>query len=101
MRRRRVAEEFRTRQRSCKRWFANSREKNIDPEQTLEEAYPMLERLAARAFAGTRGFEEARKIQPSLKPERSFAQAEVLRCVQALEDTELYQVKTSDGQTGR
>jgi serine/threonine-protein kinase len=77
-----------------------SREKNIDPEQTLEEAYPMLERLARERLLVPADSEEARKIQPSLEAGASFAGVEVVRCVQALEDTELYQVKTTDGQTG-
>ena len=76
------------------------REKNIDPEQTLEEAYPMLERLARERLLVPADSEEARKIRPSLEAGASFAGVEVVRCVQALEDTELYQVKTSDGQTG-
>lgn len=77
-----------------------SREKNIDPEQTLEEAYPMLERLARERLLVPADSDEARKIQPSLEIGARFAGAEVVRCVQVLEDTELYQVKTSNGQTG-
>ena len=74
-----------------------SRGKKTDPERILEEAFPLLERLARARLLVPPESEEARRIQPSLEPGAKFAGAEVLRCVQALEDTELYQVKTSEG----
>jgi serine/threonine protein kinase len=77
-----------------------SRENKTDPEQTLEEALPMLERLARERLLVPADSEEARKIRPSLEVGAGFAGVEVVRCVQVLEDTELYQVKTSDDQTG-
>jgi eukaryotic-like serine/threonine-protein kinase len=77
-----------------------SREKKIDPQQVLEEAFPMLERLARAHMLVPADSEEARQIQPSFEAGARFAEAEVLRCLQALEDTELYQVKTSSGQSG-
>jgi eukaryotic-like serine/threonine-protein kinase len=76
-----------------------SREKKIDPEQTLEEAYPMLERLARERLLVPADSEEAQKIRPSLEVGALYSGVEVVRCVQALEDTELYQVKTGNGQT--
>ena len=74
-----------------------SREKNTDPEQTLEEAFPMLERLARAHLLVRSDSEEARRIEPLLQPRASIAGTEVVRCVQALEDTELYEVKTGEG----
>ena len=74
-----------------------SRQKNADPEQTLEEAYPMLERMARAHLLVPSDSEEARRIEPSLQPGAMFAGVEIVRPVQALEDTELYEVRTGDG----
>jgi len=74
--------------------------KKTDPEQALEDAFPMLERLARAHLLVPADSEEAAQIRPSLKTGMQFAGAEVLRCVQVLEDTEVYQVKTGDGQNG-
>ncbi|MEA2564310.1 MAG: eukaryotic-like serine/threonine-protein kinase [Acidobacteriota bacterium] len=74
-----------------------SRERSLDPETTLEEAYPLLERLLASGFLVSEGSDDAGAIQESLKPGEEIAGFEVLECVQGLEDTELYQVKSSDG----
>jgi len=77
-----------------------SREKKTDPQRALEEAFPMLERLAHAHLLVPADSEAACQIQPSLEAGAHFAETEVLRCLQALEDTELYQVKTSSGQSG-
>jgi eukaryotic-like serine/threonine-protein kinase len=75
-----------------------SREKQTDPEQTLEEAYPLLERLAQSRWLVPPQSEEALQIQPSLEIGSRISEAEVLGAVQILEDTELYQARTPDGQ---
>ncbi|HYW44467.1 MAG TPA: lanthionine synthetase LanC family protein [Bryobacteraceae bacterium] len=74
-----------------------SRETNSDPERTLEEAYPMLERLARAHLLVPSDSEEARRIEPLLQPAARIAGLEVVRPVQALEDTELYEVRTAEG----
>jgi eukaryotic-like serine/threonine-protein kinase len=76
-----------------------SREKKTDPERTLEEAFPLLEGLTQAHLLVPADSEEAQQIQPSLEVGARFAGAEVLGCVQVLEDSELYQAKTSEGQT--
>jgi serine/threonine-protein kinase len=76
-----------------------SRGKQSDPEQALEDAFPLLERLAQAHLLVAADSVEASQIRPSLDPGDSFAGTEVLRCVQVLEDTELYQVKTETGQS--
>ena len=75
-----------------------SREKKTDPERTLEEAFPLREGLAQARLLVPADSEEAQQIQPSLELGARFAGVEVLGCVQVLEDTELYQAKTSEGQ---
>jgi len=75
-----------------------SRQRKIDPEQTLEEAYPLLERLAGSHLLVPSSSEEAKKIQASLNVPSRFLEFEVVRCLQSLDDTELYQLRTDDGQ---
>ena len=74
-----------------------SRERSLDPETTLEEAYPLLERLLASGFLVAEGSDDAGAIRESLQPGEEIAGFEVLECVQGLEDTELYQVRSAEG----
>src|SRR4029077_21231680 len=67
-----------------------SQARDLDPESTLVEAYPLLERLLAAGFLVAEGSDEAAGIAPSLAPGDRVAGFEVLECVQALEDTELH-----------
>ena len=73
-----------------------SRERALDPETTLEEAYPLLERLLASGFLVSEGSDDAGAIRESLQPGQEIAGFEVLECVQGLEDTELYQVRSGE-----
>jgi len=73
--------------------------KKADAEQTLEEAFPMLERLFRERLLVLEGSREQQRIQPLLEAGMQFAGAEVLRCVQVCEDTEVYCVRTSDSET--
>ena len=75
-----------------------SRERNSDPERTLEEAYPMLERLARAHLLVPSESEEAYRIEPLLQPGAAIEGVEIVRAIQSLEDTELYQVRTAEGQ---
>jgi eukaryotic-like serine/threonine-protein kinase len=75
-----------------------SRERKVDPERILEEAFPMLERLAGSRLLVPSSSEEARQILPSLEISSRFMEFEVLRCIQSLDDTELYQLRGEDGQ---
>jgi len=78
-----------------------SQARDLDPESTLVEAYPLLERLLAAGFLVLEGSEEAGGIASSLAPGDRIAGFEVLDCVQALEDTELHLARGRiGGQTG-
>ncbi|HEY2294076.1 MAG TPA: protein kinase, partial [Thermoanaerobaculia bacterium] len=78
-----------------------SQARDLDPESTLVEAYPLLERLLAAGFLVAEGSDEAGGIAPALKPGDRVAGFEVLECVQALEDTELHLVRGQiGGQSG-
>jgi serine/threonine-protein kinase len=74
-----------------------SQARDLDPESTLVEAYPLLERLLAAGFLVLEGSDEAGGIAPSLAPGDRTAGFEVLECVQALEDTELHLVRGESG----
>ncbi len=76
-----------------------SRAVKADPNETLDAAYPLLQRLVSARFLVEIDSKDASKVQPSLEAGERFAECEVLRCVQALEDVELYQVRTSEGET--
>lgn len=75
-----------------------SRARKVNPERILEEAFPMLERLAVSQLLVPSSSEEAKQILPSLEVPSRFMEFEVFRCVQALNDTELYQLRSEDGQ---
>jgi hypothetical protein len=73
-----------------------SLERELDPEATLEEAYPLLQGLVSSGFLVAEGDAGAESIQPSFLPGDEIAGFEVTECVQGLEDTELYQVRRLD-----
>src|SRR5436305_2694005 len=69
----------------------------VDPEETLEQAYPLLQGLLGSGFLVPEGEAGAEGIHPSLQPGGELAGFEVVECIQGLEDTELYQVRGVDG----
>ena len=72
---------------------------NENPELTLDAAFPMLERLVHAGLLVPAVSQRAQHIRPVLETGSHFAGAEVVACLQALEDTDLYQVKTLNGET--
>lgn len=74
-----------------------SRERSLDPEATLEEAYPLLERLLGSGFLVAEGSQEAEAIRQTHQSGEEIAGFEIVECIQGLEDTELYQARTADG----
>lgn len=92
-----LLKEFRTPVTIVEAVIRYSRERKVDPEQILEEAFPMLEKLAGSRLLVPSTSEEAKKILPSLEVPSRFMEFEVLRCVQSLDDTELYQLRGEDG----
>jgi serine/threonine protein kinase len=73
-----------------------ARAQGASPEATLDDAYPLLERLIAAGFLVAEGADGAAGIHPSLAPGDRAGCWEVIETVQVLEDTELYQV--TDGE---
>lgn len=77
-----------------------SQERGTDPEATLTEAYPLLDRLFGAGFLVAEGSAAAEVIEPSLAPGEEIAGFRVLECIQVLDDTELHQVRREeDGRT--
>ncbi|MFL6262431.1 MAG: lanthionine synthetase LanC family protein [Thermoanaerobaculia bacterium] len=74
-----------------------SQARDLDPESTLVEAYPLLERLLAAGFLVAAGSEEAGGIVASLAPGDRVVGFEVLEAVQVLEDTELHLARGEGG----
>ncbi len=93
-----LLKEFRTPVTIVEAVIRYSRERKIDPERTLEEAFPMLERLAGSRLLVPSSSDEAKQILPSLEVPSRFMEFNVLRCIQSLDDTELYQLVGEDGQ---
>jgi serine/threonine protein kinase len=93
-----LLKEFRTPVTIIEAVIRYSRERKVDPERILEEAFPMLEKLAGSRLLVPSSSEEAKKILPSLEVPSRFMEFEVLRCVQSLDDTEVYQLRGEDGE---
>jgi hypothetical protein len=64
-----------------------------DPDRTLEDALPMLTQVIAWRLLVPPESPDAEEIQPSLQAGALVAGCEVLQCFQALEDSEVYQVR--------
>src|SRR5215469_12345582 len=69
-----------------------------DPERTLEDALPMLTQVIAWRLLVPPDSPDAEEIEPSLPAGAVTADCEVLQCFQALEDSEVYQVRRSSGE---
>ena len=75
-----------------------SRGKAAPADQLLEEALPMLQSLIAVRLLVEAESAEAGEIQPSLAADNGIDGWAVMRCVQTLDDSEIYQVRNSSGQ---
>jgi serine/threonine protein kinase len=88
---------FRTSRTIVQAVLAFSRAQDLNPERTLEEALPMLRQLIADGLLVPEGSQEAERIAPTLEPETFFADFQILRCIQLLDDSELYQARSGKG----
>ncbi|MED2985432.1 lanthionine synthetase LanC family protein [Bacillus thuringiensis] len=71
--------------------------RRLDPEEILNNTFPLLRNLRASRILVPAHSEEARHIVPTLTIGTRVAKWEVLHCVQVLEDIEVYQVKEENG----
>jgi serine/threonine-protein kinase len=74
-----------------------SRRRSIDPEHVLDDAFETLRRCVEQGYLVASGSSQARSHENVFTPGQPVADGTILRCVQALEDTEVYQVANSDG----
>ena len=77
--------------------IAHSSEHGTGPEATLEEAYPLLQRMIAAGVLVAAGTDGAEEFHAAAGAGDRLAGYEVVAAIQALEDTELHQVRTEDG----
>ncbi len=70
-----------------------SRARDLDPESTLEEAYPFLQRSLESGFLVAEGDRDVEGVRPSLRPGEEVGGFEILECLHILEDTELYSAR--------
>jgi serine/threonine protein kinase len=77
-----------------------SRGKAVSAERLLENALPLLQSLIVEQLLVAADSIGALELDPSLADENSVDGWAVLRCVQMLEDTEVYQTRGPGGQLG-
>jgi serine/threonine-protein kinase len=75
-----------------------SRGKEQNPDQLLEEAFPLLQSLIASQLLVAADSPEAQEIKATLEQDEVVEGWTILRCVQTLEDTELYQTRGPAGE---
>ena len=75
-----------------------SRSVDSDPDRTLEDALPMLTQLITWRLLVPPDSQQAEEIQASFQAGAIAVNCEVLQCLQALEDTEVYNVRRSAGE---
>jgi len=92
----RLVEEFRKPSTIVEAIIRHSSRSGTNPQETLEEAYPLLSQLARFGLLVPAGSEKAAPVAQILEEGSSVAGYEVVRCLQVLEDAELYQVKAPD-----
>jgi serine/threonine protein kinase len=92
-----LLKEFQTPQTIVQAVVRYSQTQRVDAEKALEEALPLFERLMQAQLLVFADSDAAQKIEPSFAVGSQVAGCEVLNCLQVLEDTELYQVKTASG----
>jgi serine/threonine-protein kinase len=71
--------------------------RSIDAAETLENAFPLIQKLVNANLLVPEGAEQARRIEPSLELGATFASVTIRQCIQVLEDTEVYQAEDASG----
>jgi serine/threonine-protein kinase len=74
-----------------------SRKERLDPEATLDRIFPFVQELIGAGFLVTAGSVYEQKTAASHEVGSELAGYEVVRCIQLVEDTEVYQARTADG----
>ncbi len=77
--------------------IAYSRQAALDPEQALEAALPLLRQLIGTGLLVSQGADGAKRIDVTLAPGTVVAGCVLIRSIQLLDDSELYQARLPDG----
>lgn len=92
-----LLQEFRTPQTVAAAILRYSRAVQADPEEILDAAFPVIENLFKARLLVAADSEASDAIVASYQPGDTIDRFVVQRCVQVLEDTELYHVVDTDG----
>ena len=93
----RLIEQFREPRTIVQAIITYSRTNEADPEQTLEDSLPLLRQLIGNGLLLPEGAAQAHRIEARFSPGHGIGSFRVIRCIQLLEDTELYQARAVDG----
>ena len=90
-----LLKEFRTASTIVDAIIRFSQSRKSDPNAMLEEAYPLLLKLITSRFLVYANSRDQSKIEPTLSVGCEVDGWQITACIQALEDTEVYQVRSS------
>ena len=93
----RLIEQFRKPRTIVQAVISYCRANDADPECTLEESLPLLRQLLSSGLLLPEGSEGARRIEASYATGATIGALRIVRCIQVLEDSELYQARDRDG----
>jgi serine/threonine-protein kinase len=71
-------------------------EHNVDPQQTLADAYPVLMRFINAGMLVEEGSARGQRILAQFQPGHRIGEWEIVHCLQSLEDVEVYQVRNGE-----
>jgi serine/threonine-protein kinase len=93
----RLIEQFRQPRTIVQAILSYSQTYEADPERTLEDAVPLLRQMLNSGLLMPEGSEEARRIAVTFAAGTEIGSFRVTRCVQTLDDSELYQARDANG----
>lgn len=77
--------------------LAFSRDSGFDPEETLDRAHPLVAEFIAAGFIVPAQSPRRQRTETTFAPGSAIGPYSVTRCVQVLEDSEVYQARTDAG----
>ena len=92
-----LLEEFKSAKRVAEGVLSYAAREGLDPEQVLQQAFPLLRDCYNAAFLVPAGSPEAAPILATRARGDRVGRFRVLRCVQLRDDTELYQCRSPEG----
>lgn len=93
-----LLQEFRTAKTIVQAVISHSRATNVDPEEALDAAFPMIRRFLDSRLLVPADSQAADQIVNSFAIGDQVGDFTILDCIQVREDTEIYQAKWASGQ---